>query len=145
MAITVTLSNHYKYQKMKKLIDHDADVFKVILMNTAFAFDKDVHATYDATVQAAELSGGSGYTAGGETMVKDGSLTEDDTNDKAYLEWVDVQWDASGGSIGATGAAIVYDDTTADDTVVGCIDFGSDYTIPDGSSFLLKDISVEET
>ena len=35
-------------------------------------------------------------------------------------------------------SAIIYDDDSADDTVVGCIDFGTDYTIPDGSSLQIQ-------
>ena len=30
-------------------------------------------------------------------------------------------------------------------TVVGCIDYGVDYTIPNGSSFLIKDIEIDNT
>jgi len=45
MAVTCTLSNHYKYAKAKKLIDLSADSIKACLMRSGFVFDKDVHAT----------------------------------------------------------------------------------------------------
>lgn len=143
MAITSTLSNHYKFQLISANIDFDSDVFKMILMNTAFAFDKDSHATY-AGVSGSELSGGNGYIVGGTTMTGV-SLTEDNANDRARVTWDNVQWDASGGSIGPTGSAILYDDTVADKTVIGCIDFDTDYTISDGSSLQLQNIAINNS
>jgi len=143
MAITCTLSNHYKFQLLSGVIDFDVDTFKIILMNTTFAFDKDAHATL-SDVTADQLATGYGYTQNDKTLANV-AVTEDDVNDKGKVTFDDVTWTASGGSIGPTGAAIIYDDTTADDTVVGCIDFGTDYTIPDGSSFQLQNLEVDIT
>lgn len=143
MAITTILSNHYKFQLLSGNIDFDSDVFKIILMNTTFTFDKDAHATL-ADVTADQLATNYGYTQNDKTLA-DVSVTEDDDNDKGKVTWSDPTWTASGGAIGPTGAAIIYDDTTADDTVVGCIDFGADYTIPDGSSFQLQNLGVDNS
>lgn len=140
MAITCTLSNHYKFQVLSGVIDFDADTLKIILMNTTFAFDKDAHATL-ADVTADQLATGYGYTQNDKTLAN-ASVTEDDVNDRGKVTFDDVTWTASGGDIGPSGAAIIYDDTAADDTVVGCIDFGTDYTIPDGSSFQLQNLEV---
>jgi len=143
MAVTATVSNHFKFQLASGNIDFDASVYKVILMNTTFAFDKDTDATL-ADVTADQLSTGNGYTQ--DTKVLTGvSVTEDDTNDKAAVTWDNATWTASGGSIGPTGAYIIYDDTTSDDTVVACVDFGTDYTISDGSSIQLQNIAVSIT
>jgi hypothetical protein len=146
MAILATLSNHYKKQVLAKLIDLGNDTLKIILVDTSFAFDKDAHATLNDVIASPspELATGNGYTQQNKALAG-GTLTEDDVNDKAYREFDDVSWAASGGSIGPTGAAIIYDDTTADKTIIGCIDFGADYTIPDGSSLLLQDIRIENT
>ena len=95
-------------------------------------------------VTSDQLSTANGYTQNDKTLANV-SVTEDDENDKGKVTWNDVTWTASGGSIGPTGAAIIYDDTAADDTVVGCIDFGADYTIPDGSSFQLQNLEVDNT
>jgi hypothetical protein len=141
MAVVATASNHFKYQLAKKLVDLSADTIKIILMNTTFAFNKDTHATL-ANVTADQLATNYGYTQDNKELANK-VVTEDDTNDKCSMTCDDVTWTASGGSIGATGAAILYDDTTADDTVIGCIDFGTDYTIPDGSSLQLQDIEVD--
>lgn len=138
MAIVATLSNHFKFKLASGDVDFDADTFKIILMNTTFAFDKDAHATL-ADVTADQLSTGNGYTQDDETLAGV-AVTEDDTDDRAEVTWNDVTWTAASGSIGPTGAAIIYDDSTADDTVVGCIDFGADYTIADGSSLQLQDL-----
>ncbi|MDF1577670.1 MAG: hypothetical protein P1P81_04400 [Desulfobulbales bacterium] len=138
MAITATMSNHYKFQVKKKLVDESTDVFKVILMNTTFAFNKDTHATL-ADVTADQLATGAGYTQNNKTLVNQ-VLVEDDVNDRAQFYCDSVTFTAAGGSIGPTGAVIIYDDTTVDDTVVGCYDFGVDYTIADGSSLQLQNI-----
>jgi len=140
MAVTATVSNHFKFQLASGNIDFDSDLFKVILMNTTFSFDKDVHATL-ANVTADQLSTGNGYTQNDKTLTGV-SVTEDDGNDKAAVTWDNATWTASGGAIGPTGAYILYDDTTTDDTVVACIDFGTDYTINDGSSIQLQTIAV---
>lgn len=141
MAISSTASNHYKFQLASGNVDFDADVFKVILMNTTFAFDKDAHATL-SDVTSDQLATGGGYTQDSKTLANV-SITEDDTNDKASVTWDDVTWTATVGGIPATGAAIIYDDTAADDTVIGCIDFGTDYATPEGSSFQLQSVSVD--
>lgn len=145
MAITITLSNHWKYQLGKKMVDVSADTFKIILMNDSFAFDKDAHATLADVIASpsAELATGYGYTQQDKAL-SGGTWAEDDTNDKGIRTFDNVTWTASGGDIGPTGSAIIYDETSGSaspfvsPTVVGCIDFGTDYTIPNGSSFQIQ-------
>jgi hypothetical protein len=140
MAVTYTVSNHYKYMLATKKIDFANDVFKVILMNNTFTFDKDTHATL-ADVTADQLATANGYTQNDKTLANV-SVTEDDVNDKAAITWDDATWTATADSIGPTGAYIVYDDTTTDDTVLFCVDFGTDYTVPNGFSIQIQDIAV---
>ena len=140
MAVVKTMSNHFKFQLMSGFVDFDTDVFIVILMNTTYAFDKDADATL-ADVTADQLATNHGYTQDSKTLANV-AVTEDDTEDQGRAIWDDVTWTAATGSIGATGAAIIYDDTTSDDTVVGCIDFGEDITAPDGINFQLQDVEV---
>lgn len=132
------VSNHCKFQLGSGNIDFDADSFKIILMDTGYTFDKDADATY-ADVSASELSTGNGYTQNTKTLANV-SLSEDDTNDRLSVTWDDATWTASGGSIGPSPGAIIFDDTSADDTVVGFIDFGSDQTATNGGTFTIPNI-----
>lgn len=114
MAVTLTLSNHYKYQLMKKKIDLSADTLVMVLMNTTYAFDKDADATL-ANIATDQISTGNGYTQNAKTLTNL-ALVEDDTNDKGSMTCDDVSWTASGGSIGPTGAAVLLDFSAVDDT-----------------------------
>jgi hypothetical protein len=137
MAVVSTVSNHFKYQVMKSEIDFSTDEFRTILMQDSFAFDKDAHATY-LLVSGEEIPTGNGYTARGIELLS-GELTEDDTNDKGSMVWsYNPTWTATGGSIGPAGAAVVFDETSSDDTVIGCIDFGADYTATEGLSIQVQ-------
>lgn len=143
MAVVTTVSNHFKYMNATKKVDMANDVFKIILMNTAFVFDKDAHATL-ADVTASQLSTGNGYTQN-DAVLDNVVVTEDDDNDKCSAVWDDEVFTASEGDIGPAGAAIIYDDSTTDDTVVMCIDLGEDVTISNGSNYTIKNIEVDFT
>jgi hypothetical protein len=134
------MSNHFKYQLGKKLVDLSADTIKVILMNSSFTFNKDNHATL-SDVTSSQLSTGYGYTQNDKTLTGV-TLTEDDTNDRAQLTCDNISWTASGGSIGPSAAAILYDDTTSDDTVIGCIEFGSALEAGDGFDFAILGLKI---
>jgi hypothetical protein len=123
-----------------KKVDFSADVFKAILIKTTFAFNKDTHATL-ADVTASQIATGFGYTQN-DKILAGISVIEDDTNDRCTITWTNPTWTATGGDIGPFGALIIYDDTTTDDTVVFCADFGTDYTIPNGSSFQPQNVSM---
>lgn len=140
MAVVTTVSNHAKFMLATKKIDFENDVFIAILLSDSFSFDKDTHATL-ANVTASQLATEYGYVQDDKEMPGI-SVSEDDGNDKAAITWTNVTWTASGGDIGPTGAMIVYDDTTADKTVIFCSDYGTDYTITDGSSFQPQNAAV---
>lgn len=138
MAVTSTLSNHFKYQLASGNIDFDADTFKIMLISGE-AFDKDAHATWN-DLSDREISAG-GYTASGEEMAGV-SLTEDDSNDKAYVTWSNVTWTASGESIVAE-AAVIVDDTTSDDTIVGAVEFGEQAEATDGNNLVVQSLQID--
>lgn len=131
-------SNKIKYLLATKVIDFANDVFKIILMQTGYTFDKDNDSLY-ADVSGSELSTANGYTAGGNTLTGV-SVTEDDTDDRAEVTWNNTTWTASGGSIGPSPGAIIYDDTVADDPVVSYIDFGGDQTQAAGGVATISNI-----
>lgn len=139
MAAGVTLTNHIKYLLLTKQVDFANDVFKIILMQTGFTFDKDSDAEY-ADVSGSELATANGYTAGGFTLTGV-SVTEDDTDDRGEVTWNSATWTASG-TIGPTPGAIIYDDTVANDPIVQYIDFGGDQTQAAGGTATIGNIAV---
>lgn len=132
--------NHIKYLLATGAIDFLNDTFKIILMESAFVFDIDAHEEY-ADVSGNELATANGYTAGGATLAGV-AVAEDDVDDRCEVTWNDVAWTAVGGPIGPASGAIIYDDTVANDPIVGYIDFGADYTQPDGGTATIIDPEV---
>lgn len=81
-----------------------------------------------------ELATGFGYTQ--DTMTTGIiTVTEDNINNRMDATFPTITWTASTGSIGPTPGAILYDDTSADDTIIGYIDFGGDQTALDTNTF----------
>jgi len=142
MAITTTNSNHFKYQLGVGNIDFANDTFKMILMDTSFTFDKDTHATL-GNVTANQIATGNGYTQDSITLVLDGTPTEDDTNDIFSVAFNNVTITALGGAIEDFTGVIVYDDTSADKTVLFYTDLDTTISLSDGLSFIASNISIE--
>lgn len=137
MAVTITTSNHAKYQLGLAAINMTSDTLKIILMNSSFVFNKDTHAIL-ADVTAYQLATGAGYTQ--DNKVLSGVVAvEDDTEDKATWTFDNPTWTATA-ELGPIGAYVIYDDTTSDDTILACVDFGTDYTITNGSSFQAQSV-----
>lgn len=137
------VSNKLTFLLAKKVIDFSADVFKIILMADGFAFNVATHAGY-ANVSASELPTGNGYTAGGNTL---GGVvvTQDDTDNRTEVTWNNSSWTASGGAIGPTPGAIIYDDTVTTpvaDAIIGFIDFNGNQSQPAGGTGTIANIEV---
>ncbi len=131
-----TVANKIKYALATKQIDFANDTFTIILMQSGFTFNKDTHHGY-ADVSASELGTGYGYTAGGQSLAGV-AVTENDDTDKTEITWNNSSWTASGGSIGPTPGAIIFDNTPTTpqaDPILGYIDFGEDQTEPSGGVF----------
>jgi len=138
-----TIANKLKYLLAVGAIDFSTDIFKIILMDTGFVFDKDTHHGY-ADVSGEELPTGNGYTAGAKTLTGV-TLTEDDVDDRTEIRWANVTWTASGGSIGPTPGAIIFDDTVTTptaDPVISYIDFGGEQTQADGGTCTISNIEI---
>lgn len=118
MAITTTISNHYKYQLGKNKIDLSSDDLIMLLMDDSFAFDKDAHATI-ADIADHQLATLNGYTQNNKDL-ENQSWTEDDTNDKASFSCDDVTWTATDDDdstgIGPSGACVIIDKSAIEDT-----------------------------
>jgi hypothetical protein len=111
----------------EKKHDLGADTLKVLLTNTAPV------ATNSVKADLTEISGGNGYTAGGNTA----SVTSSAQTSGTYkLVLGDpATWTASGGSIGPFRYAVLYNDTAASKELIGWWDYGSSITLAAGESF----------
>ena len=91
-----------------------------------------------------ELNDGNGYHK--DTMVLAGqTMTESDSDDMAQMTCDDIVWTADGGAIGPTPGAILYDDTSSDDTIIGYIDFGTDQTVQDKATLNISGVGIRLT
>lgn len=112
----------------KGIHDFDAHTFKIYLTN----------ATPNVAINAvkadlAEISAGSGYTAGGNTCA---FVSSEQTG--GVLKFIlgnPATWTASGGTIGPFRYAVLYNDTSASDSLIQYWDYGSALTMAIGESF----------
>lgn len=102
--------------------DLDADTLKVMLVTSSYTPDQDAH-DFINDASSAEVSG-TGYTAGGATL-SGVTVTQDNTNNTAYLDAADTDWTTS--TITNARYAIVYKDTGAAATspILAIFDFGT--------------------
>ena len=112
----------------EKVHDLGADTLKVYLSNTAPV------ATNSVKADIAEISGGNGYTTGGNTA----SVTSSAQTSGTYkLVLGDpATWTATG-SVGPFRYAILYNDTPTSpaDPLIGWWDYGSSITLASGETF----------
>lgn len=119
---------HQKVHDLMGTSGSGADTVKVMLSNTA----PNV-ATHAVRADAAEISAGNGYTAGGESIANVGSRS----GATFTLVGTDVVWTASGGTIGPFRYTIAYNDTPTSpaDPLICYWDYGSSITLQDGETF----------
>ena len=110
----------------RKVHNLHTDTLKVMLTNSAPSAANTVKA--DIT----EISAGSGYSAGG-TAVASNAYSQ--TSGTAKLTGTDVTFTASGGSIASWRYAVLYNDTSTSDSLIGYWDYGSSRVIASGESF----------
>uniref|UniRef100_A0A6M3KH61 Uncharacterized protein n=1 Tax=viral metagenome TaxID=1070528 RepID=A0A6M3KH61_9ZZZZ len=142
MAVTSTISNHFKFQLVSGNIDLDADTIQMALVSGEFTFDKDTHATW-ANVSSYELPNGVGYATGGIVMTGV-SVEEDDVNDRVNITWDNTRWNASG-EFGPIIAGVIYDNTSSDDTILGCIEFGEASLLSSGTYLEVQNVVLRLT
>jgi hypothetical protein len=97
--------------------------------------------------QLTEIAVGSGYVTGGKTIARNSTdfnvLTEDDAGDLAFTTFIDQTWNASGGSIPASGSgarwAVLTDDnaTVGSRQVIAWFDLSSDRSVANGQFLTL--------
>lgn len=82
----------------------------------------------------AEIAAGNGYTAGGESVTVTSSSQTGGTYSLALASCV---FTASGGPIGPFRYIVLYNDTAANKELIGFVDYGVSYTLPDGQPFTM--------
>lgn len=111
-------------------IDCDSDTFKMLLVTSAYAPNKDTHAKRSDVTN--EVAAGGGYTAGGQTVTV--TVTQDNVNDRVDIGVGNpAGWPSS--SITAH-AAVVYKSRgglASADELVAFLDFGADIVSTSGN------------
>ena len=128
MAITQAMATSFKVGILDGTFDFGtgtSQVFKIALYTSAATLD----ATTTAYTTSNEVSSsGTGYTAGGNTLVV--SQVPTSTGTTAFLDFADSVW--SSATITARGALIYLANGTTNDAVC-VLDFGSDKTSTNGN------------
>ena len=108
-----------------------SDTLKVMLTNSAPSTSLDA-----VLADLTEIAAGNGYSAGGNAA---GLTSSGQTTGTYMLVVPDVDFVASGGSIGPFRYAVLYNDTPTSpaDPLIGYWDYGTNITITDGNSFLV--------
>lgn len=119
---TFTTFNQFKEEICAKSHNLKTDTLKWMLTNSAVTTAGTVKADYT------DLATANGYTAGGATW---GSVTSEQTSGILYLIGADVTWTAAGGSIGPARYAVLYNDTSTGDMLIGYFDLGYSVTVAD--------------
>ena len=125
------LYGQFLQKALNKEVDFDSDTIKVALLTSSYSPNQDTHDYFD-DVNTYEVSGATGYTAGGITLSSKTS-TYDSANNVIILDAADVTWSSS--TITAR-YAVVYDDSPATNgtkPLIGYVDFGSDQSSTNGN------------
>jgi len=110
----------------EKVHNLGSDTLKIALTNTAPSASNSVLS--DIT----QISSGNGYSSGG-TQATISSSSQSGGTYKLVL--ADVVFTASNGSIGPFRYAVLYNDTSSSDSLIGYWDYGSSVTLADTETF----------
>jgi hypothetical protein len=125
------LYGQFLSQALNKEVDWDTDTIKVALLTNAYTPDQDAHNYLDDVITH-EVTGATGYTAGGNTLANKTNTYNSSTN-VIVLDADDTTWSSS--TITAR-YAVVYDatpSTNATRPLIGYVDFGSDQSSSNGN------------
>lgn len=126
------MASYNKFEKFvedvaEKVHDLGADVLKVYLSNTA-----PNAATMAVKADLAEIAAANGYPAGGTQATISSSV---ETGGTYKLVLADVVFTAVGGSFGPFRYAVLYNDTSTNDSLIAWWDYGSSITVNNGETF----------
>jgi hypothetical protein len=116
--------NRFKANLMNKVVDLEADLIKVSLMDNSHAFTATNDVWTDVSTNELPTSGG--YTAGGMALssaaVTQAATTKFDGDD---TQWTSATFTAY--------HAVIWDDTVATDDLICSFDFGGAKTVTSGT------------
>lgn len=110
----------------EKVHNLGSDTLKIALSNTAPS------AGNTQLSNITQISNGNGYTTGGSAVTISSSAQSSGTY---KLTLADLVFTAAGGSIGPFRYVVLYNDTAANDELIGWYDYGSSITLADGETF----------
>jgi hypothetical protein len=112
----------------EKVHNLGSDQLKVALSSTSPA------ATNTVLANITQISAGNGYISGGLSLTTAGSAQ---TGGVYKLTIDDATLQASGGAIGPFQYVVLYNDTAANDELIGWYDYGVPLTLTSGNSFTI--------
>jgi len=122
MAITQTLATSFKVQLLSGTQNFSSNTYKIALYTSSASLD----ATTTVYTTSNEVAG-TGYTAGGNTLVV--SVTPTSSGTTAYLSFTDTSWTSA---TFTTRGALIYNSTNSN-SAVAILDFGSDKQVVSGT------------
>lgn len=115
--------NRFKANLMNKEVDLEADTIKFALLSSSHSFTA-THNTW-SEVSTNQITG-TGYTSGGATLAG-----------KAVTQGATTKWDATDpswtSSTFSAAFGVIYDDTTTNDDLICCFDFGGTQSVVSGT------------
>lgn len=111
----------------KKVHNLNADILKVLLVNTAPV------ATNAVKADLTEIAGGNGYIAGGNAAAFTSGAQTSGTYKLVLAD--PATWTAAGGTIGPFRYAVLWNSTPAAGPLIGFWDYGSSITLQIGEPF----------
>lgn len=125
---TAQIFNSFKEAVNEKVHNLGSDTLKFMLTNTAPSLANAIKT--DIT----EIAAGNGYTAGGTAV----TVTSSGQVGGTYsLVLAACTFTAAGGTIGPFRWVVLYNDTATNDELIGYVDYGTAYTLPDAQPFTL--------
>lgn len=117
----------FSEQLARGVHDFDAHTFKVALTNSAPV------ATNTVLANITQISAGNGYTTGGNTT----TISISETTGTTTVSGTEVVFTATG-AMAAFRYAVLYNDTAANDELIGWFDYGSSISMTTGETFTIR-------
>ena len=133
-ASTLTTFDDLAEQIGKGVHDFTTHTFKLALTNSA-----PNAATHDELADITQISATGGYTSGGYTLTSVGYSESGGTATLTTTSPFTIT--ASGGSVGPFQYAVIYNDTSTGDKLIGYYNYGSALTLADGESLAITSAS----